>query len=305
MLTNKDIVFPYYSGNIRFTKCLGFLTLESYINSIQNPNSRTKVLLHNIAEATKDGDMKKKRKLKHQLFSFTPTVIIPKGIKRKYSNIYRWNPLMQIDMDGIESEGEAIQLKEHVFNNHKQIICAMVSPSKKGVKCLMKIKTPKSQDHYKALHKAMVDEFESYSYLDSATKNAVLPLFLGADKDILFRDFSEATEWDKENWETIEYVKLNDIPTHQLQKISEFTLLVENVVKKRINDIIDNGHTQVRSASLILGSRIAAGYIDEQDARILITNLIRSNRYLAKGTDGYLSTAMWGINQGMKKPKYF
>jgi hypothetical protein len=310
MKTNKHIEFPYYSGNIYETDVLGIVTLEEFINVHKFPKDTTEVIIKEIAGAAAANNLERKRTLKQKLFSFTPCVKIEVGVARKYSNISEWTGLMQLDFDGIEDPVDAVKIKEHIFENYKQIVCAYVSPSGRGVKALMRTIIPKDIDHYRALHRGMQSTFEEYGYLDLATKNAVLPLFLSADHKILYRDWSECEEWDYEDWTVESYSHLNDVETTQ-----NFTPRNERygsnynktirTIKRRISNIIDEGHPQVRSTALILGSRVAAGYMDEQEARQLLISEIGSNSYLQKGLQGYYKTAVWALNQGMLSPKYY
>jgi len=309
MRTNKDVKFNYYTGNIFDTKPLGIVSLKQFIAANQNPSIETLELLEDIRQASAANNLKLKRELKHKLFAFTPSVLICSGGTRRYADVAEWTGLMQIDLDGIETLEEAIQIKNHIFEGYKEIVCAFISPSGKGVKCLMKTIIPTDKQHYKALHSGMVDTFEEYSYLDLSTKNAMLPMFISADKDILFRDYSECDAWAQENWTKTEYVQLNDTLPNNFNKDNigndYNTKKVIRITESRINNIMDCGHPQVRSTALILGSRVAAGYINENDAQNLLTSLIQNNSYLKKDLRNYLSTAHWGIKEGMKAPKYF
>lgn len=305
-MNNKDIKISFYSGNIRFTKCMGFVTLDRFINSIKNPKKNLSDIFDKIEEASALGKSALKRELKHKLYSFTPTALVGRSSKRSYKNLADLNPIMQIDLDKIPDKDIAISLKHYIFENDDRIICAFLSPSRLGVKALMRIKKPRDVEHYKAIHKAVSKEYEQYGYFDEATNNAILPMFLSRDYDILYRDFSECSEFTDEDWSKPEYVNLvSNQPQLQIQNLDYYTKKVVTILEKRINSIVDNGHPQVRTAALILGSRISAGYIDKIDAENLITNLIISNSYLSKGVKGYLDTAKWGINQGLKNPKYF
>lgn len=305
-MTNKDIKLPFYSGNIRLSKCLGWVSLEYFITSIQNPRSEIMILFKQIEEVSLKGNKYMKRKLKQKLFSFTPTALIKKGFKRGYVNVFNWNPLLQIDLDGIETKEKAIMLKKYIFNEYPQVVCVFLSPSRLGVKALMRIKRPKSKEHYKAIHKSVTAEFNQLDYFDEATKNAMLPLFLSYDKDIMYRDFSECVEWDKEDWSKPKYEHFVTQPQHfNPSNTDKHMKRVIRITQRRINFIVDNGHPQVRDTAIILGSRVAAGYISESEAKDLIINLVRSNNYLQKELNNYVSTCLWGIRQGMKKPMYF
>jgi hypothetical protein len=299
----KKIKFPYYSGNIKLTNVLGYVDIDTFIFVHKNPKPATLNVLEEIKKAGELGDKQLKRKLKHKLFAFTPSVYIGKGYARKYDNVLSWTGLMQLDFDGIPDVNTAIDIKHYVFEK-PEIVCTYISPSGTGVKALMKIKIPEDKAHYKALHKGMVSEFEETGYLDLATNNAMLPLFVSADKDILFRNYDNCPEFSKEDWNKPEYIRLNnEKPNNFNSNDGENKTL--RILADKINNININGHPQVRSAALILGSRVGAGYLDVITAQNEITNLIKSNSYLSKGYSGYLSTALWGISEGYKNPKYY
>jgi hypothetical protein len=304
----SSVKFPYYSGNIKFKECLGLVDLDYFIQAIKNPKPEFKELFDKIELATNAKDTKLKRKLKQGLYSFTPSVIIPYGKGRAYFYIKSFTGLMQIDFDGIETVKKAIILKNTIFNNEPEIVCAFLSPSRKGVKCLMRIETPKDIDHYKAMHKAMANEFKKYGYLDESTKNAVLPMFLSYDKAIAYREFENAEIWTVTDYSKPVYVRLNDNPTTSniTTENKDFNYKkVIRIIKNRFSNIIDSGHPQVVSASLILGSRVGAGYIDKNEALSLLIDLIETNNYLQKNAKGYINTAEWSFKKGINNPKYF
>jgi hypothetical protein len=130
-------------------------------------------------------------------------------------------------------------------------------------------------------------------------------MFLSMDTDLLERD--DYTTWTKEDWSKTKVSKHFDNPTMNIRAHdNDFNMQkVIRIISSRIDNIISDGHPQLRSTALILGSRVSAGYIDKISAEQLITNLINSNNYLQKGIKGYVETAMWGIEEGMKSPKYF
>lgn len=310
MRTNKDIKFPYYSGNIFHTKVLGHVTLDEFIQVHKFPTNKTEILLKKVHQASIVGDLERKRELKQQLFSFTPGVMIEIGDKRKYDNVKKFTGLMQIDFDNIDDPMDAIAIKKHVFENYPQIICSYISPSGKGVKCLMKIIEPRDADHYRALHKGMENTFHEYSYLDLATKNAVLPLFISMDHKIMYRNWEDVPAWDYEDWTKVQHVHHNDnyAQTNFVSNDSAYGSSYNKTIRgvqRRLRSIVDEGHPQVRTAALILGSRIAAGYMEREEAESLIVSEIRNNNYLNKGIDGYIKTAIWAIGQGMHTPKYY
>lgn len=299
-MTNKFLKFNYYSGDIKKTMPLGIITLEQFINAHENPTDDTIAILNLV----KESKGLEKRKLKHKLYAFTPSVLIKSRGTRCYSDIISWTGLMQLDFDKLKSEEDAKELKYDLFDTYPFIVCSYLSPSKLGVKCLIRITVPKDKEHYKAIHKAICIEFKDYKTFDKATNNAVLPLFISADTDILFIDYSKCKIWTEEDWSIIKYVALIDKPitNHSGDYYHDKTV---RIFTDKINYIIGEGHMQVRSACLILGSRCGAGYIDQYHCHNLAENLIKANDYLTKGTSGYLSTGKWAINQGIKNPKYY
>jgi hypothetical protein len=56
---------------------------------------------------------------------------------------------------------------------------------------------------------------------------------------------------------------------------------------------------------LIFGTRVGAGYVDRYEAENELISLVQQNRYLSKGLSGYLTTAKWGLNEGVKTPSYY
>jgi len=312
--TMQDIKFPYYSGYIRNPNALGYVSLNKFIEIHKNPSQKTLDIIEQIGIAREQNNDKLKSTLKERLNAFTPSVFINLGDARKYRNIQAFTGLMQIDLDKIPSEAEAIGLKEHIFHTHEEIVCAYVSPSRRGVKALMRIKAPSmiggvySRDYainkFKAMHLAVQTEFAEYGYFDTATKNAILPLFLSYDKEILYRNLEDCNVWTREKHIDPDYQNLNDTEAFKYD-ISKNHSKATDIVIEAIKSITDNGHPQVRSASLILGSRVGAGYISRDEAYWLMENLIKSNSYLQKNINGYIKTSKWGIDNGMLNPKFY
>jgi len=259
-----------------------------------------------ISQASRKGDKKKKNKLKENLFSFTPAVMIPKGDKRRLVNVKHFTGLMQMDFDDIDSEEMAIDMKQDLFNHCDAIICAYLSPSRKGVKCLLRTVIPKNLDQFKRLHLGMVKEFECYDHLDLATKNAVLPLYLSHDKDILFRDFNKCKLWGVEIEEE-KYVQPSSYKPVQYTGMIErhYHHKTTRIFESKVNMISSNGHPQLRDACLVLGTRVGAGYISQGEAEQLSEHMIKTNNYLKKGVYGYIKTSKWAIQKGSETPKEY
>lgn len=213
----------------------------------------------------------------------------------------------QLDFDGIEDGSTADDLKQWV-GEQEETVCAYKSPSG-GVKALIRTVKAQTKTQYVRLHNAVSEKYEETGYLDSATKNAVLPLFLSMDEKIIYRDFFDCKQWSVEKTLEIDHDSLNDTPkfnpnfNYSIYK-QEYDRTIR-ILQEKISRIHNCGHPQVRSAALVLGSRVGAGYLSKADAEIEISRLIRSNNYLKKGTEGYIKTAKWGIEQGSNNPKYY
>ncbi len=298
------MMFSYYSGNILESKSIGLLGVDKFIDAHKNPKTKTRILIEKIKLASELGFQDEKSRLKKQLFSFTPRVLVPIGKKRLYDNIKEFTGLMQLDFDKFDSESLARDFKTYLFDNYEETLCCYMSPSRLGVKALMRIKTPSTIEQYKAIHYAVSKEFDNVPQFDKATKNPILPLFISYDEDILYREIDNCSLWTDENWSEQQALKEQEFDVEQSSG-TKLELKVINSTKQHIREIVDNGHPQVRRAGLILGSRISAGYISRHVAEGLIRDLIRENTYLSKGTRGYILTAEWGIKQGLKNPRYY
>tara|TARA_R110002020_G_scaffold59128_2_gene161538 strand:- start:940 stop:1881 length:942 start_codon:yes stop_codon:yes gene_type:complete len=305
------VKLQWYNGNIKDTTPRGLITLEQFISSHKNPSKNILKAFDEIEQASMDGDKELKAKLKTtKLFYFTPSAIFSKG--RKYTNITEFTGLAQIDVDGLEPE-EAIDLKNYLFDNYNEIYCSYLSPSRRGVKALIRIPIVKSVSEFKEYYQGIENELNWISGFDSAPKNLALPLFISWDTDILYREnanvWNNKGELQKEN-----LPNLNSKPPsfpiiegdeNVFKSQAYFKKTTIDIFTKKIDLINDNGHPQLRSACLVLGSRVGAGYLTSGEALSLAESLIRSNHYLSKGISGYISTANWSIRKSMNNPKYY
>jgi len=205
----------------------------------------------------------------------------------------------------IENIDIAQDLKHYLFDNIKNVVCVYLSPSGLGVKALMRITAPKSKTEYKAIHKSVSKEFSDISYFDPATKNALLPLFLSWDNEILYRDYSECEEWKEMDFSQPKYESLNENKPETYKANDYYERITIEIFTNKIRGIISDGHTQLRSACLILGSRCGAGYIHLDEAISIAESEVKHHDYFQKDLSNYLNTANWAINQGYKNPKYY
>jgi len=304
---------PYYIGGITKSSPSGTISLGQFVNSQIEPKDSIVSLFERIEEASKVGDKKLKGELKEQLPFFTVSAQF--NGRRKYDNIIEFNPIAQLDFDGL-TEDEATLFRDYLFNHYPQIVCSFLSPSRKGVKALIripKIDISKGIDEgikeYKAYYRAIESEFGNYAGFDSAPKNLALPLFLSYDYFMVNRDFEEAEEWDVKEFEADKLTQEFPLPIKPYKKLKSNDRnerRAYNTVRKAVESIVSSpGHYQLRSACLIFGTRSGAGYVDYQDAKREVENLVRRNAYLSKGVNGYIKTALWGLEEGYKTPNYY
>lgn len=313
MKSEFDLIkFQYYDGNIRHAVPRGFVSLGQFVSAHKSPTEKILKVFDQIEEAAKIGDKKLKSKLKTEnLYYFTPGAIF-KG-RRKYSEIKGFTGLAQIDIDDL-TEPEALDLKEYLFDNHEQFFCVYLSPSRTGVKGLMRIPIVTTIKQYKEYYQAIEDEFDWLPGFDSAPKNLALPLFISYDTDILYRE--DARVWNKIG-KLQDDTKLDNLtskppsrePTEGDETVYKsdayYRKITLDIFESKLNTIHDNGHPQLRSACLVLGSRVGAGYVDRSEAEEYASACIRANSYLRKGIDGYITTMKWCMNKAINNPKYY
>jgi len=294
----NNILFQYYGSDIRNTKPLGCVSLEYWIKSMKNPKPEFKDIFEKIEIASLSNNKAEKDELKRHLYFFTPAVLV--NNKRRYSDINRFTGLLTIDFDGLELD-YAKEFKEALFKEYKFIICSWLSASKKGVRALIKIPISKNVNEFKTYYNAIREELSIYNGFDIATQNAVLPMFMSYDTNILVRE--NYTEWNKK------YITPEPLKVQQYF-VNESNSNIEKIIISAINKITSNGHPQLRAVAFALGGYIAAGYISESNAIQLIDNCINSNAYLSRRHNGlqmaevYKTTAKTMILNGQFKPLF-
>jgi len=294
--------FQYYPANIKKCKPLGFTTIEEFKILHKEPTITMIEVFSNIAEAETNKDMKLKAELKmNNLHYFTPCVYIKNW--RKYNNIISFTGLLVLDFDHIEN---AEAFKTHLFNEYPFIISAWLSPSKKGVKALVRIPAieiqnpiSKSIDEFKEYFNAITDIMSLYDGFDEINKNPAQPLFQSYDSELLFR--VDATIFSKRKSKQIFIPKPSVQPFRVFSSNERKEHTIRMIVRK-MNEIVDNGHPQLLKIAFLLGGYVGGGYFSQDEAESLIHGLIESNLYLSKGVFGYKKTASTCIENGIEKP---
>ncbi len=306
----------WYSGNIRDSVCKGSVDIGQFVRAVREPSEPVKELITAIHTATVEGDMETKAKLKEQLYCFTPCSYVLPGNKRIYENINRFTGLVHLDFDKIDN---ALELKDYLWDNHPELVCAFLSPSGKGVKALMRIPRVTSVDEYKEHFLHIEEMFTDLGLdcFDHAPYNAILPLFLSWDPKVRYR--KDATIYtgkkalsDVSSYENLAITKpqfyVPDGETFGTQ--GYYKKITIDIFTRKIDEITgEPGHNRMRDACLVLGSRSAAGYMTRSEAESLAQFCIQANPYLARkgkaGLQNYIKTSLWAINRGQFSPKYY
>lgn len=297
--------FQYYPANIKKCKPLGFTTIEEFKILHKEPTITMIEVFSNIAEAETNKDMKLKAELKmNNLHYFTPCVYIKNW--RNYDNITGFTGLLVLDFDHIEN---AENFKNHLFNEYPFIISTWLSPSKKGVKALVRIpviqvQSPiaKSTDEFKEYFDAITDIMNLYDGFDEINKNPAQPLFQSYDSELLFR--ADATIFSKRKPKT-KFIPKPSVPPFRTFDSNEKKEQIIRMVIRKMNEIVDNGHPQLLKIAFLLGGYVGGGYLSQNEAENLIHGLIEQHGYLSKGISGYKKTASACIEKGIEKPLGF
>ena len=292
--------FQYYPSDIRIVKPLGEISLYDYLYKIKNPTEQTITLFKQIEQASAVGDLKLKAELKAKTYYFTPC-IFSDGKGRSYSNIKSWTGLIIIDVDGLTPE-YAIEFKEYLFNTYKFFISVFLSASKRGVKGIVKIPICYSTDEFKSYFYGLMDKFQEYKGIDFSSKNCALANYLTYDKELLYR--LDAIEWNGKGIQLDEFKVLSE-QIEPLENITEEDVSkVKFILKKMFDKILDSGHLIVRSASLLAGGFCSAGYMNIDEMREYLFDLIDDTDYLQKSPRVYKNTCVQMINKGFQSPVF-
>jgi hypothetical protein len=282
--------FQYYIGGIKSCKPQGIINLDRFLYAIKKPKKDVVFLCNEIQKNSENAKLK--AELKCKLPYFTPCVIVEKW--RKYENIVSFTGLLVVDFDNLEPD-YAIEFRKQLFDEYKYIIASWISPSKKGVKCLINIPVSNNIDDFKSSFLAIEQELGVYYGFDTTAKNPVLPLFLSYDYDILIRDFPELF--------TKKYYLPKPVPNYIAPYFGNSKLdVIEKKVDSALSKITDAGHPILRAISYALGGYVGNGYLTESEAIIIINNAIDNHWYLKQKASTYKQTAATMISKGQNEP---
>jgi hypothetical protein len=288
--------FNYYQSNIKSVVPLGLITLEKFINAIKNPKPDMVEILEKIQFYSSIKDEVNRAKYKQMLYLFTPSIVCK---YRSYKRIDLFTGLATLDFDKLPSHDYAEELKTHLFNEFDFIICAWLSSSKLGVRCLVHIPQSQSIEEFKQYYGALIQLFGIYDGFDSAPKNCVLPLFYSHDRNILSR----------ENYTIFDEKFIPEPPKPKGEKIRIYKDRNLNRVAKMahtaISNIVDYGHPPLRAISYAVGGYVASGYLTMSEAQQIIFMEIDSNSYLSQKASVYKKTAETMLVKGQNEPLIF
>ena len=290
--------FPLYRANIKIVQPYKVISMGEWLRAIKN--SPYTEIFHKIEEASKSGNLKLKATLKKKLFYSTPCVQTD-GKNRSYENITAFTGLMPLDFDKLPSEEDAVLLKEYLFNTYPEVVTAFLSPSRLGVKCLVRIPICKSVEEYKSYFYGMAYYLEDIQGFDISCQNPVLPLFLSTDSELLYKDTGHIWRTKGERLNDFYSTEVSEVPMN-FKPTEEDKKYIEKWAYEKFSQIYDNGHPQVLSISTTLGGFVGYGYLTLFEAQQIASNGVTMSSYLHKDIKGYQLTAKKAVSYGMQKP---
>lgn len=295
-----DVKFQYYPSDIKACKPIGKVTIRQFIEAHRNPKQEIVETFNKISVAASKGDLKLKNELKKGLFYFTPSVNV--GGWRNYNSVVSYNNIVQLDFDGIYW---AEEFRDELFDKLDCVICAYCSPSKLGVKALVRIAECNSIEECKSYIYGLFYYLQFYIGHDTATKNIILPLYLSMDPNIKWRE--DPSIWSIRGYQEDEFdMDSIDLDFEADEKLDREGLEgIARHIKNTIGraDIEQIGHKNVLNAGLISGG-YAAMYINIDEDRMLeyLLDLIEESDYLSKDVHSYKKTAQTMFNKGLLLP---
>lgn len=288
--------FQYYTGGIKSVKPKGEVNIDRFYKAIKETKPQMLKLLNDIAEASYIGDETLKNYLKTKLIFFTPAI---NCTYRNYESIVNFTGIAPLDFDKLPDESYSVEFKKHLFYNHEEIMACWLSSSRKGVRAFVKIPVCNNVEEYQSYYNAFIDTFDVYNGFDTAPKNAVLPLFLSNDENILIRD--NAKEWTKKHIPKPKKPQIRPLLIYDDKKLDS----IYNNARKSLNRISNAGHPILRATAFTIGGYVGSGYITDSEAETFIHNEIETHHYLSADKNKiktYKKTASEMIQKGKLNP---
>lgn len=292
-----DYSFQWYTNGIKTIRPNGNITLRQLINAIISPKPEMIEAFKLIQEAGARGDKAEKDRLKaEKLFFTTPSAIFDPI--RNYESIKEFRPFGIFEYDDIP---HCEELRDYIFEKRKDCIFAFCSPSFTGTKFIFLFgETPTSIEHYKKLWFGIAHDLDKFINLDLSNERCTQPLYNSYDPNAKFREdaVGSVVYGYKEN-SFVPFIGEIEIPEEVSEEDIEQCF---NLISHLIDRIESSGHNQVVSTTFTASGLCAYYGINTDEMWDLIEDKIRSNKYLSKGTDGYLKTAQTMFNKGLGFP---
>ncbi len=213
------------------------------------------------------------------------------NLGRKHKDIKEFTGLMFIDIDKCKDQ---IAVKE-LFIQIDNTVAVWYSSSGKNVHALIKIPICSSVDEYKRRYNAFIQLLEPYlkklAKIDKITANPTQLAFESFDPCIFINDAPMEFELKLPESKPRREIQINSIanPTNNSEQWCIKWL------EKKMNNVVDNGYTQLLSISRTFGGYCSGGYINKDIAIDLLKNAVRTNNYLnGSSSSGTLKTYLKG-----------
>lgn len=288
----KDITFQYYPARIKSVAPLGDITLERFIHSVKYPKPHVVHIMNEIRQAAESGNVDRKTELKEKLYFVTPSSYVD-GY-RNYAKIKHFTGLMPLDFDKLPSREYAEDMKRAFFHTVENVVCAWLSSSGKGFRCLIRIPEVYTVEAFQSHFMAAQMRWGDLKGFDVAPKNAVLPLFISIDYNILYR-------WDAVEFQD-KYIPAKPKPNPVNYYHTGNDVKVFKIIDNYMNSIIDAGHPIVRRMAYYVGGLCAAGHCNAGNALSYMENSIINHPYtgVKAKVKTYLKTCRDMFNKGME-----
>lgn len=294
-----DLQFQWYSNGIKTIRASGMISLSQLINAIISPKPEMIQAFELIKEAGMSGNKEEKDRLKSEkLFFTTPSAIFDPI--RNYDSVKEFLPIGVYEYDDIP---HCEELRDYIFEKRKDCIFAFCSPSFTGSKFIFLFgETPTSIAHYKSLWFGIANDLDKFKNLDLSNERCTQPLYNSYDPNAKFR--TDAVPVEIRRGYKVNAVKKIDIADIELpEEVSEEDIQqCFSLIGYLIDRIESSGHNQVVSTAFTAAGLCAFYGIDTDEMWNLLEDNIRSNTYLSKGTEGYLTTAKTMFNRGLGFP---
>ncbi len=288
---------------------MGVITIEELVNEIRNPDKQTLETLKQVRALTRElADLnpesrqykekdRKKTQLKDTLRSYSPGGIFHTW--KKSSNLAKGSGLAILDYDHIN---DPETFRDQMFEFYTFFVLSFISPSKDGVKFLVRVPIVNSPAEFKQYYKPLFDEFSVYPNLDPSNSDITRFLFTSFDPELRYRPYDKAKVWDIKQPPPRSFGVKHTPVNYDKDALSKKQLHAYNLMNRRFRNIVsDDRHPRVRGLAVLMGGYVAAGIYSESEAVDVLTNMVRANSYLNAKAYKYEKTIKSAINYGIIK----